>query len=101
MIIQSSRFTEKKLNEIKRVNESIALLTEMLEITKQQRQLLEGWLPRIENDTNYKRYQEEYDTLLLKERFLNKSIDQENIKALMAISIEKEANDASLIINLS
>lgn len=101
MIILTSRFVERKLKEIEQVNKSLASLKEMLVITKQQRQLVEGWLPKIECSNNYRRYQEEFEHLMLKERFLCKEIDRETLKVLIELDKEKEAHDASLVLNLS
>jgi hypothetical protein len=88
-IILPSVFTQKRLEHIASVNETVAQLTELLSIVKKQRQLLEGLIGKIESSTNYRRFQNELDSLLLQERAINKDIDLQQLKVLIDLGEEK------------
>ena len=89
-IILPSVFTAKKLAEIQRVNKAVSHLTELLSIVKKQRQLLEGLVGKIESSANYRRFQNELDSLLLQERAINKDIDLQQLKVLIDLGEAKK-----------
>ena len=84
-IILPSVFTARRIEEFQRVNEAVASLRETLEIVKAQRQLLQDRLGKIESDGVYRRFQGEFDGLMLEERSLNKAIDSETLKVLLEL----------------
>jgi hypothetical protein len=89
-IILPSVFTVKKLAEIQRVNEAVSHLTELLSIVKKQRHLLEGLVGKIESDSNYRRFQNQLDSLLLEERSINKDINLQQLKVLIDMGVEEK-----------
>jgi hypothetical protein len=84
-IILPSVFTQKRLEHIASVNEAVASLRETLEVVKAQRRFLQDRLGKIESDSVYRRFQGEFDVLLLEERSLNKAIDSETLKVLLEL----------------